>query len=200
MPIRLVVLPGDALVTDVKAGKTFFRDNKAAEKTGTMPTKAIVAGAETYEEGYHAGDAGGLSAIDTDLAPANIKEAVNIFGKVGTLEAAPTITEAIAAVAAKQSGATAWITFGSQSIPASAIHIIARVSGGKVGAGDVEVQVLYNGVQKAYAIDVENEDGIHATDQWNGAGLGSTADLLLQYRASQSFITTYASGGGWYVT
>jgi len=91
MPIRLVVLPGDALVTDVKAGKTFFRDSKAAEKTGTMPTKAIVAAAETYEEGYHAGNPGGLSAIEADLAPANIKEAVNLFGKVGTLESVPAI-------------------------------------------------------------------------------------------------------------
>jgi len=86
MPVRLVVLPGDALEADVKAGKTFFRDSKAAEKTGTMPTKAIVAGAETYEEGYHAGDAGGLSAIDTDLAVGNIKKDVTIFGKVGTVK------------------------------------------------------------------------------------------------------------------
>ncbi|MBA7597927.1 hypothetical protein ES703_04935 [subsurface metagenome] len=89
MPIRLVLLTGDALLTDVKAGKTFFRDSKTAKKTGTLPTKAIVAGGDTYEEGYHAGDPGGLSAIDADLAPANIKKDVNIFGKVGTLAEAP---------------------------------------------------------------------------------------------------------------
>ncbi|MBA7522490.1 hypothetical protein ES705_14609 [subsurface metagenome] len=96
MPIRLVVLTGDALVADVKSPKTFFRDSKTAKKTGTMPTKAIVAGAETYEEGYHAGNPGGLSAIDADLAPANIKEDVNIFGKVGTLAAGvPALTPAL---------------------------------------------------------------------------------------------------------
>ncbi|MBA7704519.1 hypothetical protein ES703_113333 [subsurface metagenome] len=48
------------------------------------PLKAIVAVNDNYEEGYHKGNAGGLDAVDTDLAPGNIKDTVDIFGKVGT--------------------------------------------------------------------------------------------------------------------
>lgn len=51
------------------------------------PLRAIVAANDNYEEGYHKGNAGGLDAIDTDLAPGNIKDTVTIFGKLGTLEA-----------------------------------------------------------------------------------------------------------------
>lgn len=77
----------DAAVGDVKSPKTFY-SVAPPRKTGTMPTKAIVAGSDAYEEGYHAGDPGGLDAIDTDLAPGNIREGVTIFGKLGTLAAA----------------------------------------------------------------------------------------------------------------
>jgi hypothetical protein len=112
MPIRLAVLPGNALEADVKSPKTFFRGSKAAKKTGTMPTKAIVAGAETYEEGYHAGNPGGLSDIDTDLAPDNIKEAVDIFGKVGTLAGLPDVA-AEATLAMFQT----WEAVGTASVP-----------------------------------------------------------------------------------
>lgn len=73
-----------AAVADVLAGKTFIAGDKTL-KTGTMPTVAIVAANDDYPAGYHAGNAGGLDAIDTDLAPANIKSGVTIFGKVGTL-------------------------------------------------------------------------------------------------------------------
>lgn len=84
LPKGVDVSDADALLTDVRVGKTFY-SVAVPRKTGNLPTKAIAAGAETYEEGYHAGNPGGLSAIDADLAVANIKKAVNIFGKVGTL-------------------------------------------------------------------------------------------------------------------
>ena len=89
---KTVELTGDAVVGDVKAGKKFYKDDPATQLTGTMPTKAIVAANDNYEEGYHAGEPGGLDAIDTDLAPGNIKEGVDIFGKVGTYLPVLTIT------------------------------------------------------------------------------------------------------------
>lgn len=81
----------NALVGEVKAGRTFFSVTGAI-KTGTMPTVAIVAANDNYPAGYHAGDGGGLDAIDVHLAPGNIKLGVNIFGKVGTVAPAPTET------------------------------------------------------------------------------------------------------------
>lgn len=78
----------NALVGEVKQGVTFFSVTGAI-KTGTMPTVAIVAGSDAYPVGYHAGDAGGLDAIDTDLAPANIAVGTTIFGHIGTHAGAP---------------------------------------------------------------------------------------------------------------
>lgn len=54
-----------------------------------FPTAKIVAANDNYPEGYHKGNPGGLDAIETDLAPGNIKDTVNIFGKVGTIEPLP---------------------------------------------------------------------------------------------------------------
>ncbi len=75
-----------AAVGNVLSPKTFLAGDKTL-RTGTMPTVAIVAANDNYPAGYHAGNAGGLDAIDTDLAPANIKNGVNIFGKTGTVKA-----------------------------------------------------------------------------------------------------------------
>jgi hypothetical protein len=72
----------DAAVGNVLDPKTFYAGG-GAKKTGTMPTVAIVAANDDYPAGYHAGDAGGLDAIDTDLASANIKSGITIFGKAG---------------------------------------------------------------------------------------------------------------------
>jgi len=78
------VSDADALVTDVKDPKTFY-SVAAPRKTGTMPTVAIVAANDNYPAGYHAGNVGGLDAIDAELAAANINKGITIFGKVGTL-------------------------------------------------------------------------------------------------------------------
>lgn len=40
-----------------------------------------------YPKGRHAGNPGGLSAVDVDLVPANVKFPMNIFGVVGTMVA-----------------------------------------------------------------------------------------------------------------
>ena len=78
------VSDADALVTDVKDPKTFY-SVAAPIKTGTMPTVAIVAANDNYPAGYHAGNVGGLDAIDAELAEANINKGITIFGKLGTL-------------------------------------------------------------------------------------------------------------------
>ncbi len=77
------VSDANALVGEVKTGRTFYAVG-GARKTGTMPTVAITAANDNYPAGYHAGNAGGLDAIDTDLATANIKSGITIFGKPGS--------------------------------------------------------------------------------------------------------------------
>lgn len=73
-----------AIEAEVITGETFYAVGGGI-RTGTMPIVAIVAANDNYPAGYHAGDAGGLDAIDADLAPGNIKLGVDIFGKVGTV-------------------------------------------------------------------------------------------------------------------
>jgi len=57
---------------------------------GTMPTRELKASSDAYGRGYHKGNPGGLDAVDTDLAEANIKQGVTIFGKEGSY--APTLS------------------------------------------------------------------------------------------------------------
>ena len=77
------VSDADALVTDVKDPKTFY-SVIAPRKTGTMPTVALNPALDEYPAGYHVG-AASLHAVDADLAAANIKSGVTIFGILGTL-------------------------------------------------------------------------------------------------------------------
>ncbi len=85
-----IIIPGidisdaDAALADVLNPKTFY-SVAAPRKTGSMPTVALVAGSNAYPQGYHVGDALGLSHVDTNLDPALISAGVNIFGVVGTL-------------------------------------------------------------------------------------------------------------------
>ncbi|MBA7530164.1 hypothetical protein ES705_22367 [subsurface metagenome] len=182
MPIRLVVLPGDALEADVKAGKTFFGNNKAVKKTGTMPTKAIVAAAETYEEGYHAGNPGGLSAIETDLAPANIKKDMNIFGKVGTFEG-PAIASTLqgSCLSAGNTVNNTWETMCTASIEASAKRVILCFSHGITYSGplyEMFYRGFYNGVQ-CYSGSFEVTKG-YRLGQAHVAGAGIIADAYCE--------------------
>ena len=76
------IADADALVGDVKDPKTFYSVT-GARKTGTMPTVALAPGSSAYPAGYHAGDVGGLPAIDADLATGNIKSGITIFNVAG---------------------------------------------------------------------------------------------------------------------
>jgi len=81
-----LVSDADAAVGNVLSPKTFY-SVVLPKKTGTMPTVAIASGSNAYPAGYHAGNAGGLSAVDADLIAVNIKSGVQIFGVDGTLSA-----------------------------------------------------------------------------------------------------------------
>ncbi len=90
-----ILVEGDAALSDVKNGKTFYA-GATALKTGNLATVALAAGSNAYPAGYHVGNGGGLDAVDTDLVAANIADGVTIFGVLGTL-AAGTLAEDIRA-------------------------------------------------------------------------------------------------------
>jgi hypothetical protein len=78
---------GNAQPSDVLSGKTFTNDS--GEQTGTMPNRgAMVITPNTFDQaipqGYHNGS--GIVKGDPDLIAANIKQGIDIFGIVGTLE------------------------------------------------------------------------------------------------------------------
>ena len=77
---------GTAAAGDIKSGKVAWVDG--ASVSGNISTVAITAANDNYPAGYHAGNGGGLDAIDTDLATANIKKDVVIFGITGTASGA----------------------------------------------------------------------------------------------------------------
>ena len=79
------VSDAEALVTDVIDPKTFY-SVAPPKKTGTMPTVALAPDSSAYPAGYHAGDVGGLPAVDVDLVAGNIKDGVTIFDVLGTFE------------------------------------------------------------------------------------------------------------------
>jgi len=73
---------GTATTDDVKTDSTFYTDS-AVKLTGTG-TKTLSSANDTVSAGYY--EATTLSAVDADLAAANIKKGADIFGKVGTYE------------------------------------------------------------------------------------------------------------------
>lgn len=184
----------DALVGDVKDPKTFY---SVAEprKTGTMPTVAIVAANDNYPAGYHAGNVGGLDAIDVDLATVNIKAGVTIFGKLGTYEQTVGQTESYYGTDNKQTEA-AYTDFPNA-------NVIIPLTAKKIATGTYQrvstctARILYNGVEKAVIAGV---GGLH----WDGDGLGSAA--ILKYQAKDTdgvpvYDICFIEGCGiWYCT
>lgn len=184
-----------AAAGDIKSGKEAFVNGPKV--TGTMPTKAIVAANDLYEAGYHAGNPGGLAVIEPDLAPANIKGGVNIFGKVGTYVPAIIVTEALAAQRITNTE-DAWTTKRTVAIPANAQKVEAWVSANSNNASYLGYgRVLYNGVEKC---SCSNALPYHQVAQWAGDGLGVAANLDIQAKI-QTYGYYYAVGSGaWYVT
>jgi len=69
-----------AVAADMLSGKTAGVNGNII--VGTMQTRTLNPANDTVSAGYYAATT--LSQVDTDLAAANIKIGVNIFGKVGT--------------------------------------------------------------------------------------------------------------------
>ncbi|MBA7613546.1 hypothetical protein ES703_20797 [subsurface metagenome] len=176
---KTVVLTGDAVVGDVKAGKKFYKDDPETQLTGTMPTKAIVATSDDYEAGYHEGNPGGLDAIDTDLAPANIKAGVTIFGKLGTYVEA--ISELFWVERIAGANCTNWDVPGmSGTVPANALRVI--IYGSMVQFAPItphSIRALYNDVQKCTVDGPGDVDSVKGM-RWTGAGIGSDATVKIQ--------------------
>ncbi|GAI15266.1 unnamed protein product, partial [marine sediment metagenome] len=83
-PRGIDISDANATVDDVKSPKTFYAV-AAPRKTGTMPTVALAPASDAYPAGYHAGNVGGLPAIDADLIAAYIKYGITVFGIPGTM-------------------------------------------------------------------------------------------------------------------
>ncbi|KAB2930146.1 MAG: DUF1566 domain-containing protein [Candidatus Contendobacter sp.] len=69
---------------DVLSGKTFWGLTSGAwgAKTGTLPTQTLSDASTTVNTGYYVATT--LNAVDSDLAAANIKSGISIFGVAGT--------------------------------------------------------------------------------------------------------------------
>lgn len=76
----LDVSDADAAVGDVLNPKTFYSVT-GPRKTGTMATQSLNPANENVPAGYYAATT--LSAVDADLAAANIKSGITIFGFTG---------------------------------------------------------------------------------------------------------------------
>lgn len=106
------VSDADALVGDVKDPKTFY-SVAPPKKTGTMPTVALAPGSSAYPEGYHAGDGGGLPAIDVDLVTGNIKYGKTIFNVAGHTDVR-NVSDANALVGEVKTGRTFYAVGGAK--------------------------------------------------------------------------------------
>ena len=95
---------GDATAGDLLAGKKAWVDG--GEVTGTMATRTLSAANDTVQAGYYAATT--LSAVDTDLATANIKAGTTIFGVAGKTEVVDT-TSGDATAADLKTGKKAWV-------------------------------------------------------------------------------------------
>ena len=71
---------GDAVAGDVKSGKKAWVDG--AEVTGMIPTLTLSDASTVVNAGYYATT--NLAQVDTDLATANIKAGMTVFGITGT--------------------------------------------------------------------------------------------------------------------
>ena len=84
-----------ALPGDVLAGKAYWglMESDWGTQTGTMATRTLSAASATVTAGYYAATT--LTAVDADLAAANIRYSTVVFGQTGTLR--PALGDATAA-------------------------------------------------------------------------------------------------------
>jgi fructose-specific component phosphotransferase system IIB-like protein len=95
---------GDAVAGELLMGKKAWVDG--IEITGSLTTQTLSNANDTVTAGNYAGTT--LSAVDTDLATANIKAGITVFGITGKTEVVDT-TSGDAVAADMLSGKVAWV-------------------------------------------------------------------------------------------
>lgn len=148
-------------------------DKQGVAVNGVQVKQALAAASEVVAKGVY--DPTTLSAVDADLAVANIKDAVTIFGKLGTFAGAdPTITR-LALVEAVSCG-TSWTEVLSVTVPAAAKTVIIITVGGTGSATgrDNGLRGLYNGVQR-FITEWNGASGSPRRRDWFGDTIGSDA-------------------------
>ncbi len=103
-----IAATGTAVVGDVLATKT-FSNSSSAGLTGTIPTNTLSPANDTVSAGYYAATT--LSAVDSDLASANIMSGKTIFGFLGNSNVVNT-SSGNAAVGDIRTGKKAWVGGG----------------------------------------------------------------------------------------
>jgi len=188
--VPMDVSDANAAVGDVKDPKTFY-SVAAPRKTGTMPTVAITAANDDYPAGYHAGNVGGLDAIDADLAPGNIKDGVTIFGKLGTYaqtithdvqdsdvdSAATTLSrqldyEVTSYIAAGADGVFLTLTINCAQATVLEAAYFVNACGDGAGANNLKLQMYIDGVAQGESANLTASGVFHL---FYDTGYGSVA-------------------------
>ena len=212
-PAGVDISDADSDVGNVMSPKTFY-SVAPPRKTGTMPTVAITAANDDYPVGYHAGNVGGLDAIDADLAPGNIKSGVTIFGKLGTFVGGPLSHDTAAGAAGFKSG-TEWtdeyyeysVLAGDNSNMAwSSATVVDDVVieafaslfyAGVETSSTIKLQLLIGGVQvaeSAYLSTSKSSDYITGYKEGVASGGQSLITRIHNYAASTKYCrTVYAT-------
>lgn len=162
--------------------------NGLQDKTALNPAN------ETVNKGIY--DPTLLSTVDPDLAPGNIKDTVNIFGKVGTLVPTVSVIEALPDIAMVPSSYS-WKVERTASIPATAkkVHIWIQ-AGYNLQGYDVDIRAVYNGVVRCESMG----SSAKAVATWIGDGVGSAADLNIEMRYEHSVYTSSTHSASFYIT
>ncbi len=104
------VSDANALVGEVMAGRTFYAVG-GARKTGTLATRTLNPANENVQAGYYAATT--LSAVDAQLAAANILSGIVIFGFTGAATVQD-IADADAVLADVKNGKTFYSVTGGR--------------------------------------------------------------------------------------
>ena len=138
---------GTATATDIMAGKKAW--GAGTEITGTLPTQTLNPASTTVPAGYYA--ATNLATVDPDLAIANIRAGVNLFGVNGKSEVVDTTEATNPAVAGTiLTGKKAFVNGAAVT---GTVPVGANVSGGNGLMTFVIPDGLYSGSKTATAND-----------------------------------------------
>lgn len=82
-----------------------------------VPIRKLLATDDVYHRGFHKGNPGGLDAVDAQLAAANIKEGITIFGFLGTFAGGALAEDTVGSDTENNTCATAGAFHGNCGTP-----------------------------------------------------------------------------------